>query len=387
MKKIDWKEMTFLNGNKIVHDDSRSLFYKYSRLPELSAEAENASISPNSVFKYENCIYLMESNGELTFCNTWDASGRLTIPKEIIIKGKPYPVTKIGHIEICDYEYTDYHGDRRRKPEVESGTLNVGAFYNSNVTECIFPSSIQEIEEIILGPSRKCNDDIIRVLKSRSECKLQEIGFADDGQTALRSIGYQTFRNVDLDMGTLKLPEGLRQIDAEAFSGNFTKIICPSTLRKIEEDAFFYCSVKSMKLNEEIEYLGPDFVDLYHFTENLEIPSSIKMIPPLNWNMRRRWQLVKKLPVLVIHNNMNDVEIDSDVKKTCVIHYIDAFGKHKKTNWLRNIVYKTRGGHINNIGDLRKEVGSVIAVGSVILFFILFIVFIALVASEVIDID
>lgn len=369
MKNIDWQKATFGNGNILVRDGNR-LYNKYSSLPEQSAGNDNANITPNSMFKYGGCIYLMESNGELTFCNTWDASGRLTIPKEIIINGKNHPVTRIGHIEFCDYEYTDYHEDRRRKPEVTSGVVSVGAFFDSKVTECIFPSSIQEIEEIILGPSRNCNRDIINVIKALSECKLNEIGFTDDGQSELRSIGDKTFINVHLDMGTLKLPEGLRQIGEETFCGNFTGIICPSTLRKIGEYAFYNCSIKGMKLNDGLEFLGPNFVDLYHFTENLEIPSSIKLVPKLKWDMHERWQLVKKLPIVVIHNNKNEVEIDKFVKKTCVIHYIDASGKRKKTNWLRNIVYKKSGESIYDMDDLKDKYSKVI----VIVTFFLFIV-------------
>lgn len=377
MKKIEWRKGTFGNGNILVEDGTR-LYEKYSSLPEQSAGIENANITPNSMFKYGGCIYLMEQNGELTFCNTWDATGRLSIPKEIIIKGEKHPVTRIGHIDICDYEYTDFRRDKRRKPIVTSGVLSVGAFFDSKVTECIFPASIREIEEIILGPSGKCNSDIIRVLVNKSECKLQEIGFADDGQSELRSIDYNTFGNVYLDMGTLKLPEGLRQIGERAFRGNFTSIICPSTLRKIEEYAFYYCSIKGMELNDGLEFLGSEFVDLYHFTENLEIPSSIKLIPELKWAMHERWKLVKKLPILVIHNNKNDVEIDKFVKKTCVIHYIDASGKRKKSNWLRNLVYKTKGKEIWDMDDLNKFFTSLVGLITFFLFMIVLFILIGI---------
>lgn len=84
--------------------------------------------------------------------------------------------------------------------------------------------------------------------------------------------------------------------------------------------------------------------------------------------MHERWQLVKKLPVVVIHNNKNDVEIDKFVKKTCVIHYIDASGKRKKTNWLRNIVYKKSGESIYDIDDLKDKFSKVIVMVTFFLF-------------------
>lgn len=86
--------------------------------------------------------------------------------------------------------------------------------------------------------------------------------------------------------------------------------------------------------------------------------------------MHQRWELVKKLPILVIHNNKNDVEIDKFVKKTCVIHYIDASGKRKKSNWLRNLVYKTKGKEIWDMDDLNKFFTSLVGLITFFLFMI-----------------
>ena len=151
MKPINTR--TYKSGNwyEVTCDDT-AYFSKYNNLPEIDKEDATNSITPNSLFKHDGCIYRLETGGELTFCSAWDASSRLAIPNKISINGKNIPVTRIGHIERCNYIYTNYHHDRRRKPDVYNGTVCVGAFWGSKVTECIFPPSIREIEEIIWGP-------------------------------------------------------------------------------------------------------------------------------------------------------------------------------------------------------------------------------------------
>ena len=221
-KRGNWYEATC---------DDTAYFSKYNSLPEIDKEDATCSIAPNSLFKYNGSIYRLEAGGELTFCSAWEASGRLAIPNKIQINGKNTPVTRIGHIERCKYIYTNYHNDRRRKLDVDNGSVCVGAFWGSNVTECIFPPSIQEIEEIIWGPSVNLNNSaIISVLEEPSKSSLKEISFSEEEPSNLRHIGSDTFRYCHLEMGTLKLPEGLRRIGMNAFSGNFTNIICPSSL-------------------------------------------------------------------------------------------------------------------------------------------------------------
>lgn len=383
MKPINTR--TYKSGNwyEVTCDDT-AYFSKYNNLPEIDKEIATYSIQLNSLFKYDGCIYRLETGGEMTFCSAWDASGRLVIPNKISINGKNIPVTRIGHIERCNYIYTDYHNDRRRKPDVYNGTVCVGAFWGSKVAECIFPPSIQEIEEIIWGP---CNESaIISVLEELSKSSLKEISFSEEEQSNLRSIDSEVFRYCNLDMGTLKLPEGLRQIGKNAFSGNFTKVICPSTLNKIDENAFFYCSIKGMKLNEGLDYLGPNFVDLYHFTEKLEIPSSIKVVPQVEWSLSERWELIKKLPTIVIHNSKENVEIDKTVKKTCIIQYVDASGKIvKKSGGIRNAVYKAKqpkssvSSSGNRITEMEAFNGNVVSAVGIVCFVIFMIILFALI--------
>ncbi|MBQ8703756.1 MAG: leucine-rich repeat domain-containing protein [Bacteroidales bacterium] len=332
MDRIDIKNSS--TNSYDVHYYDYGLF---ENIPDVGTE-NIVSVSKGSMFTYNGCLYKLEGSGEITLLNTWDAAGRLIIPMSIQIGGKEYPVTRLGSFTRCKYTFVDYHNDKRRKPTTSEGIITVGAFWGSKVTECIIPPSIREIEEVICGG---VSHYLYATLPDK--CSLKEIVFSDERPSELKTIGNATFYNCHLEMGTLKLPEGLRKIGDNAFSGDFSKIVFPSTLESIGESAFYHCSIKSMKLPDGIEYLGPNFVDLYHFTEPLEIPSSVKTIPQLEWSLGERWDLVKELPSVIIHNGKKDVTVDKVTRKYCRIQYIDAQGNKKKhSNWIRNLVFKTK---------------------------------------------
>lgn len=347
----------------------------FDKIPEFD-ESNSVNILKGNRFFYKKCLYQLEDYDEITFLSAGDAVGRLIIPKNISINGKDYPVTKMGSYIRCQYDITYYHGDRRRKPTNESGELLVGAFWGTKITDCVIPPSIREIEEVIWA-----NRANTLYATLPSEPKIKEIIFSEESPSQLRTIDNNVFYNCHFEMGTLKLPEGLRKIGSNSFCGNFTKVILPSTLEQIDESAFWKCSIKSMKLNDGLEYLGPNFVDLYHFTEKLEIPSSVINIPQLEWTFEERWEIAKKLPCIVIHNNKKDVEVDKITKKYCRLEYIDASEKKEiKSNWIRNAVYKAKkpthhytdsGREITAKEDFDGLVVSAIGIGGFFIFLII----------------
>ena len=369
MENISYKETS--GSSYAVSVDDSGMF---DDIPDVSSEKNQNTISKGCLFKYDNCYYKLEQNGDLTFCSTGDATGKLIIPKTISVNGEEHPVATIGTIERCRYTYTDYHNDKRKKPTEYSGTIEVGAFFGSKVTECVFPPSIREIEEIIWGPSESIEHwqvrSIIEELEEKRKSRLKRISFSEESKSELTAINSKVFSNCELDMGTLKLPEGLRQIGAEAFAGSFLKVIIPSTIEMIEEKAFYNCSIKGMSLPEGLTHLGSNFVDLYHFTEKLEIPSTVKTIPQLEWTVGERWDVSKTLPTIIIHNSKKDVTVEKITSKYCNIDYVDASGNRESCNhWIRSLMFKLK--KPKDLEDFNQNVVSAVVIACFLIFTIL----------------
>lgn len=341
MKRIS---LTFKNWNG---DESK--WYDdeiFENIPTLSDDDREYIIGINQPFKYKDSYYKLEEYGEITFCHTGDASGHLVIPKTIFINGTIYPVTKIGHITRCKNAYsTDHYVDIENEIKeriVSYYTLEVGAFWGSEVTSCHFPSSIKEIEPIIWQNILEARESSIKKeLKEVSESSLTEITF--EPQSDLTILNPYAFANVGLVMNTLTLPEGLRIIGPHAIEGTFNKIVLPSTIEYIGEEALWYCSIQNINLPDNITSLEYNFIDLYHINGFLEIPSSIKNIPLLEWSIDERWNKTTSIPKLLIHNDQKDVSIHKKTFKYCMIEFINNEGKHKKYNrWYINYLFRRR---------------------------------------------
>lgn len=103
--------------------------------------------------------------------------------------------------------------------------------------------------------------------------------------STLTLIGKAAFKNCK-KITSIKLNNGLQNIGKEAFTGTqLTSIDFPSSLRMIDDAAFFECKIFNLKLNAGLQYIGnAAFGLLGNDTDNaektLEIPASVRYIGP-----------------------------------------------------------------------------------------------------------
>lgn len=90
----------------------------------------------------------------------------------------------------------------------------------------------------------------------------------------------RTLYNLKILSDDLKLPEGIRSIEAEAFElSTVRKLTCPDTLKVIFREAFAQCtSLSQIKFNEGLEEIGEDaFAECFEIKE-LYFPDSLTHI-------------------------------------------------------------------------------------------------------------
>lgn len=103
--------------------------------------------------------------------------------------------------------------------------------------------------------------------------------------STLTLIGKAAFKSCK-KITSIKLNNGLQNIGKEAFVGTqLTSIDFPSSLRMIDDAAFFKCKIFNLKLNAGLQYIGnAAFGLLGNATDNaektLEIPASVRYIGP-----------------------------------------------------------------------------------------------------------
>lgn len=104
--------------------------------------------------------------------------------------------------------------------------------------------------------------------------------------STLTLIGNAAFKNCAA-LTSIKLNNGLQNIGKEAFIGTqLTSIDFPSSLRMIDDAAFFKCKIFNLKLNAGLQYIGNAAFGLLgnDVTKNpektLEIPASVRYIGP-----------------------------------------------------------------------------------------------------------
>lgn len=149
-----------------------------------------------------------------------------------------------------------------KKMVLPSGVL--GNYY-SDITTVIIPEGYDR-----LGDNAFLNRDKISTFHLPSTLTL---------------IGNAAFKNCAA-LASIKLNNGLQNIGKEAFTGTkLTSIDFPSSLRMIDDAAFFECKIFNLKLNPGLQYIGnAAFGLLGNATDNaektLEIPASVRYIGP-----------------------------------------------------------------------------------------------------------
>lgn len=103
--------------------------------------------------------------------------------------------------------------------------------------------------------------------------------------STLTLIGNAALKNCKA-LTSIKLNNGLQNIGKEAFTGTkLTSIDFPSSLRMIDDAAFFECKIFNLKLNAGLQYIGNAAFGLTgndkdNAEKTLEIPASVRYIGP-----------------------------------------------------------------------------------------------------------
>lgn len=149
-----------------------------------------------------------------------------------------------------------------KKMVLPSGVL--GNYY-SDITTVIIPEGYDR-----LGDNAFLNRDKISTFHLPSTLTL---------------IGKAAFKNCAA-LTSIKLNNGLQNIGKEAFTGTkLTSIDFPSSLRMIDDAAFFECKIFNLKLNAGLQYIGNAAFGLTgndkdNAEKTLEIPASVRYIGP-----------------------------------------------------------------------------------------------------------
>ena len=98
-------------------------------------------------------------------------------------------------------------------------------------------------------------------------------------QRGITSISPNAFEGMELDIESVKLPEGLTVLENIFSNQGFKKVELPSTLEQIEKSAFAACDdLQSIEIPESVTYIGDcAFQDCTGLT-SLEIPDSVTHI-------------------------------------------------------------------------------------------------------------
>lgn len=137
--------------------------------------------------------------------------------------------------------------------------------YSSDITTVIIPEGYDR-----LGDNAFLNRDKISTFHLPSTLTL---------------IGNAAFKNCAA-LASIKLNNGLQNIGKEAFTGTkLTSIDFPSSLRMIDDAAFFECKIFNLKLNAGLQYIGNAAFGLTgndkdNAEKTLEIPASVRYIGP-----------------------------------------------------------------------------------------------------------
>ena len=77
-------------------------------------------------------------------------------------------------------------------------------------------------------------------------------------------------------MKSVQLPEGLTTIPRSAFENceSLTSVNIPTTVKRIEEVAFFGCKITELSLPEQLEYIGDEAFSFLPIAE-ITIPASV----------------------------------------------------------------------------------------------------------------
>lgn len=153
------------------------------------------------------------------------------------------------------------------------------------VTKISIGKNVKEISDWAFGNSKKIAE--YEVDESNPYiCDVDGVIYTKDMKTVLF---YPPSRDVkttkDKDGNEVKsivyaIPEGVETIRSKAFYKcyDLTEITLPSTLKVIEEKAFFRCNLKTLTLPDGLERIGKDAFSFCSAVEKVTVPASVTQI-------------------------------------------------------------------------------------------------------------
>ena len=250
---------------------------------------------------------------------------------EVVI---PDTVTSIGS--------TAFWGTGISKVNLPNGLKTIGgsAFYSNRLTEIIIPDSVTSIGELAFNINQTTDPEQMYIYK-RTASGIDYstiIGYSGKNRAnveippskngvALKTIANGAFRYLSLT-GTIKIPASVTKIEQLAFNLNnltsvdngdgrtsggpfvynrksdgsidYTSLNCyagyqtanvvvPSTVKRIENYAFYYTYIKKVTIPEGVEFIGTSAFELCKLENSVTIPSTVTTIGASAFAKRVNW--------------------------------------------------------------------------------------------------
>lgn len=153
------------------------------------------------------------------------------------------------------------------------------------VTKITIGKNVKDISDWAFGNSKK-----ITAFEVDEEnpyiCAVDGVLYTKDMKTLLfyppaRGVKTATDKNGDeVKSASYIIPEGVEVIRSKAFYKCFelTDVSFPTTLKRIEEKAFFRCNLNEITLHDGLEFIGKDAFAFNSAVEEICIPASVKQI-------------------------------------------------------------------------------------------------------------
>lgn len=153
------------------------------------------------------------------------------------------------------------------------------------VTKITIGKNVKDIDDWAFGNSRNISffdiDDENPYL-----CDVDGVIYTKDMKTLLFYPPARAIEESENDNGekvktiSYEIPEGVETIRSKAFYKCYelTEITLPSTLKSIDEMAFFRCSINALELPENLTFIGKDAFSYCTAVEEVTIPATVTEI-------------------------------------------------------------------------------------------------------------
>lgn len=290
----------YLSGYNWVKIDDKEAYFKQN--PSL-LEEKNVDVD----FSTKLAQTITSGNFETVKFENNSSSDALTINSDIIgkilfIEKSSYGQTweeineKLKELDLGQAICTDLSSETfsttNKRGTANLTTLTLPLTVKTPVESKITPTKV--VEKMVL-PSNVLGNyypDITTVTIPEGYDRLGDNAFLNRVEistfhlpSTLTLIGNAAFKNCAA-LTSIKLNNGLQNIGKEAFTGTkLTSIDFPSSLRMIDDAAFFECKIFNLKLNAGLQYIGNAAFGLTgndkdNAEKTLEIPASVRYIGP-----------------------------------------------------------------------------------------------------------